>query len=135
MFWVVPWHSRVGELLVSLNAGGTKQVFSPKQDKFVPPEQGTWRFIVSGDSRNCGDIVVPTIAAHSLTKYQPSFYWHLGDLRAIYKIDEDMAARRKIRRVPELQIVFERARGRTLSTTKLRLLAKRVFILASAIMR
>ena len=57
-----------------------------------PANPGTWRFIVSGDSRNCGDVVVPTIAAHSLARYQPAFYWHLGDLRAIYKIDEDMAA-------------------------------------------
>ena len=79
-------------LLVYQNAGGTRSVFSPKQDKFIPPEPDTWRFIVSGDSRNCGDIVVPTIASHSLARYQPAFYWHLGDLRAIYKIDEDMAA-------------------------------------------
>jgi len=51
---------------------------------------GSWRFIVSGDSRNCGDIVMPAIAAHS-AQFAPTFYWHLGDLRAIYKIDEDMA--------------------------------------------
>jgi hypothetical protein len=51
---------------------------------------GSWRFIVAGDSRNCGDVVMPAIAAHS-AKFAPSFYWHLGDLRAIYKIDEDMA--------------------------------------------
>jgi hypothetical protein len=51
---------------------------------------GSWRFIVSGDSRNCGDVVMPAIAAHS-AQFAPSFYWHLGDLRAIYKIDEDMA--------------------------------------------
>lgn len=55
------------------------------------PEKDTWRFIVSGDSRNCGDVVMPTIAAHSAKHFQPSFYWHLGDLRAIYKVDEDMA--------------------------------------------
>jgi hypothetical protein len=54
----------------------------------LPP--GSWRFIVSGDSRNCGDIVMPAIAAHS-AKFAPTFYWHLGDLRAIYKVDEDMA--------------------------------------------
>jgi hypothetical protein len=59
--------------------------------KFVPLTEGTWRFIVSGDSRNCGDVVVPAIASDVLAKYQPSFYWHLGDLRAIYKVDEDMA--------------------------------------------
>jgi len=63
-----------------------------KASKFVPAPEGTWRFIVSGDSRNCGDVVMPAIAAQSLERYQPSFYWHLGDLRAIYKIDEDMAA-------------------------------------------
>jgi len=78
--------------LLRLNGRGIKQVFAPKQGKFAPPESGAWRFIVSGDSRNCGDVVVPTIAAHSLSQYQPMFYWHLGDLRAIYKIDEDMAA-------------------------------------------
>src|SRR5260370_27263547 len=33
---------------------------------------------------------MPAIAAHS-TRFAPSFYWHLGDLRAIYKVDEDMA--------------------------------------------
>jgi hypothetical protein len=56
-----------------------------------PPEEKLWHFIVSGDSRNCGDIVMPTIASDSL-RYGPAFYWHLGDLRAIYKIDEDMKA-------------------------------------------
>ncbi len=65
---------------------------SPKQSNFVPPKEGVWRFVVSGDSRNCGDVVMPAIAAQSIEKYQPAFYWHLGDLRAIYKVDEDMAA-------------------------------------------
>jgi hypothetical protein len=55
---------------------------------------GSWQFIVSGDSRNCGDIVMPAIAAKG-AKSAPAFYWHLGDLRAIYKIDEDMAAAAK----------------------------------------
>jgi hypothetical protein len=49
----------------------------------------SWKFIVAGDSRNCGDVVMPAIAAQS-AKFSPSFYWHLGDLRAIYKIDEDI---------------------------------------------
>jgi hypothetical protein len=52
--------------------------------------EGAWRFIISGDSRNCGDVVMPTIAVHS-AQFAPAFYWHLGDLRAIYKIDEDIA--------------------------------------------
>ncbi len=62
----------------------------PKSPGATPLPEGSWRFIVSGDSRNCGDIVMPAIAAHS-ARFAPSFYWHLGDLRAIYKIDEDMA--------------------------------------------
>jgi hypothetical protein len=80
---------------VVLNLGPLSSLLSRdgsgKQSRFIPPGQGTWRFIVSGDSRNCGDVVMPAIAAQAIEKYQPAFYWHLGDLRAIYKIDEDMA--------------------------------------------
>src|SRR5260370_25489119 len=53
----------------------------------VPAAQGPWRFIVSGDSRNCGDVVMPSIAADS-ARYATSFYCHLADLRAIYKADD-----------------------------------------------
>ena len=49
---------------------------------------GTWTFAVSGDSRNCGDIVMPAIA-QSVLQEGASFYWHLGDYRAIYIFDED----------------------------------------------
>src|SRR5947209_15723229 len=59
-----------------------------KQSRFVPPKEGTWRFVVSGDSRNSGDVVMPAIAARGIEKYQPTFYWHLGNLRATYKINE-----------------------------------------------
>jgi hypothetical protein len=47
------------------------------------------RFAVSGDSRNCGDVVMPAIAA-KVREEAPAFYWHLGDFRAIYTFDEDM---------------------------------------------
>jgi hypothetical protein len=47
-----------------------------------------WRFAVSGDSRNCGDVVMPAIAA-GVQRDQAAFYWHLGDLRAIYDFDQD----------------------------------------------
>jgi hypothetical protein len=47
-----------------------------------------WAFAVSGDSRNCGDVVMPSIAT-AAAKNQAAFYWHLGDLRAIYAVDED----------------------------------------------
>ncbi len=48
-----------------------------------------WKFAVSGDSRNCGDVVMPGIAAGALA-HQVRFYWHLGDFRKIYDFDEDM---------------------------------------------
>jgi Calcineurin-like phosphoesterase len=51
---------------------------------------GSWKFAVSGDSRNCGDIVMPAIAA-GVHKSGAAFYWHLGDFRAVYRLDEDMS--------------------------------------------
>ncbi len=62
------------------------------QDSVSAPQQssgGAWYFAVSGDSRNCGDVVMPGIAA-SVIQSGASFYWHLGDFRAIYEFDEDM---------------------------------------------
>jgi Calcineurin-like phosphoesterase len=51
----------------------------------------TWQFAVSGDSRNCGDVVMPAIAA-AVGASDAQFYWHLGDFRRIYDFDEDMQA-------------------------------------------
>jgi hypothetical protein len=50
---------------------------------------GAWKFAISGDSRNCGDIVMPAIA-RGVIQSGAQFYWHLGDFRAIYTFDEDM---------------------------------------------
>ncbi|HEV2521791.1 MAG TPA: hypothetical protein VGT24_05360 [Candidatus Acidoferrales bacterium] len=50
---------------------------------------GTWRFLTSGDSRNCGDVVMPGIA-ETAKRQQAKFYWHLGDLRRISAVDEDI---------------------------------------------
>jgi calcineurin-like phosphoesterase family protein len=50
--------------------------------------QQSWTFVVSGDSRNCGDVVMPAIAAGAHHD-QAAFYWHLGDFRAIYDFDQD----------------------------------------------
>jgi hypothetical protein len=50
---------------------------------------GTWHFLVSGDSRNCGDVVMPGIA-ETARKNQAAFYWHLGDLRQTTNFDEDI---------------------------------------------
>jgi hypothetical protein len=49
----------------------------------------SWKFAISGDSRNCGDIVMPALA-QGVRQSRPEFYWHLGDFRAIYTFDEDM---------------------------------------------
>src|ERR1700686_4453844 len=53
------------------------------------PSNGTWRFVASGDSRNCGDVVMPGIA-ETAKKNQAAFYWHLGDLRLTSGFDEDI---------------------------------------------
>jgi Calcineurin-like phosphoesterase len=50
-----------------------------------------WSFAVSGDSRNCGDIVMPGIAA-GVRADKARFYWHLGDYRANYDFDQDLLA-------------------------------------------
>ncbi len=57
-----------------------------------PPGAGaqSWKFAVSGDSRNCGDVVMPAIAVGA-KQNGAQFYWHLGDLRAIYEEDQDIA--------------------------------------------
>ena len=55
---------------------------------FALAQDTTWKFAVSGDSRNCGDIVVPAIAQGVLND-GAAFYWDLGDYRAIYTFDED----------------------------------------------
>src|SRR5262249_19151529 len=52
------------------------------------PAEAAWHFVVSGDSRNCGDVVMPAIAAGAQAN-KAAFYWHLGDLRAIYDFDQD----------------------------------------------
>ncbi|MFZ0213926.1 MAG: hypothetical protein WBE20_12605 [Candidatus Acidiferrales bacterium] len=58
---------------------------SRAQDESGP----AWTFAASGDSRNCGDVVMPAIAAGAIG-HHAAFYWHLGDLRKIYDFDEDM---------------------------------------------
>jgi len=69
--------SRIAELLVAA-------VLSS-----VPGDAATWAFAVSGDSRNCGDVAMPSIAAGAI-KDGAKFYWHLGDFRAMYGVDEDI---------------------------------------------
>jgi hypothetical protein len=54
----------------------------------------TWHFAVSGDSRNCGDVVMPAIA-NDAAQQHAAFYWHLGDYRAMYRFDQDYAQEHK----------------------------------------
>ena len=55
------------------------------------PRPSAWTFAVSGDSRNCGDVVMPSIAA-GVRASAARFYWHLGDLRFIRDFDPDYRA-------------------------------------------
>jgi 3',5'-cyclic AMP phosphodiesterase CpdA len=66
------------------------------QDPATPPAATSWKFAVSGDSRNCGDIVMPAIASGALQS-GAEFYWHLGDFRAIYTFDEDIIPPAKLK--------------------------------------
>lgn len=83
----MPKNNFLGLLFVALSAiacagqNSTSKVDSPKAAK-------AWNFAVAGDSRNCGDIIMPAIAA-SAAQNHAEFYWHLGDLRKISGIDED----------------------------------------------
>ena len=66
----------------------------------------SWFFTVSGDSRDCGDLIMPKIAryiADHPTQPAVSFYWHLGDFRALYRIDCDwgLARNAKFKCVPQ----------------------------------
>ncbi|HLI35131.1 MAG TPA: hypothetical protein VKW70_08810 [Terriglobia bacterium] len=61
----------------------------PRQENLHESLRAPWSFAASGDSRDCGDVVMPAIAAGAL-KHRVKFYWHLGDFRKIYDFDEDM---------------------------------------------
>src|SRR5215211_2147710 len=60
------------------------------------PDNTSWYFAVSGDSRDCGDLIMPKISqaiADQASSAPISFYWHLGDFRALYRVDCDIAKR------------------------------------------
>lgn len=64
-----------------------------------------WYFAVSGDSRNCGDFVMPAIAA-KVKAENDDFYWHLGDFRWMTQEDQDFLALQSPRvhfSIPEYQ--------------------------------
>ncbi|HEU4415408.1 MAG TPA: hypothetical protein VFT65_11545 [Candidatus Angelobacter sp.] len=73
----------VSAFLIVCTAWGQKASSPAHQD-----EKADWTFAVAGDSRNCGDVVMPEIAAAAANEHA-AFYWHLGDLRLISGVDED----------------------------------------------
>jgi hypothetical protein len=75
---------RIGILALLLLVCATASLVAQQQ----PNSAASWKFAVSGDSRNCGDIVMPAIA-QGVHRDEAAFYWHLGDYRAIYTFDED----------------------------------------------
>lgn len=60
------------------------------QESLVESPDETWSFAVSGDSRNCGDVVMPAIAS-GVEAHHAAFYWHLGDFRQGTDVDQDMS--------------------------------------------
>ncbi|HKA37825.1 MAG TPA: metallophosphoesterase [Thermoanaerobaculia bacterium] len=63
--------------------------------KATPDPASSWTFVVGGDSRNCGDVVMPAVAAGAVSN-GAAFYWHLGDFRALHDFDEDLLQARKV---------------------------------------
>jgi hypothetical protein len=56
------------------------------------PAAGTWYFAVSGDSRDCGNLIMPKIASaleRGKSTAPIDFYWHLGDFRRMFGFDCD----------------------------------------------
>src|SRR6476661_7009277 len=72
---------------------GVVPISAQSSDKNKEDAAQTWYFAISGDSLNCGDVVMPAIAADAL-KHNVSFYWHLGDLRLISGPDQDFIEQR-----------------------------------------
>ena len=73
-------------LFIAFRLASGTYVSSAQADKGII----SWTFAVSGDSRNCGDLIMPVIARGAKATHA-RFYWHLGDLRALFKVDEDYA--------------------------------------------
>jgi hypothetical protein len=71
----------------------------PRQPAQDTPAARPWTFLVAGDARNCGDIVMPAIARTARAN-RAAFYWHLGDLRRSSSPDEDIVNQPEYRAAP-----------------------------------
>jgi hypothetical protein len=79
----------------------------------------SWTFAVSGDSRNCGDVVMPAIAAGVL-QAKAAFYWHLGDFRKITDIDEDITQQPEHRSAPLTKPEYEEIAWKDFSESQIK---------------
>lgn len=83
---------------VPLCAAPAQAPDAPQSERGKTPSQPvtastSWYFTVSGDSRDCGNLIMPKIArsiAAQSAQTPAAFYWHLGDLRNIIQPDCDM---------------------------------------------
>jgi len=69
----------------------TQTALTAQTAQASPASPVTWTFAVSGDSRNCGDFVMPAIAA-KVKAENDVLYWHLGDFRWMSQPDQDLIA-------------------------------------------
>lgn len=65
-------------IAASAAAGQESDSIASKSSSPAESSAKEWHFIISGDSRNCGDLVMPAIASDA-AQYHPTFYWRLGD--------------------------------------------------------
>ena len=75
--------------LMALAAMGALGAALPTLSQTHSPGTAVWKFAASGDSRNCGDVVMPAIAV-AAKKDGARFFWHLGDFRKMSDFDEDI---------------------------------------------
>src|SRR5271156_2367711 len=76
-------------IFLATPASSFAQSAPPAQTAQANPSAAPWNFAVSGDSRNCGDVIMPGISV-SVAKDNAAFYWHLGDFRKLSDFDEDL---------------------------------------------
>lgn len=84
------WRLSALAVLLAGCTGGHGRVHLGAAEPEAAATGKVWRFAVAGDSRDCGDVVMPAIA-HSALRHQVAFYWHLGDFRKMSEVDADMA--------------------------------------------
>ena len=88
-----------GQVSSQAQAGGNHPASAPKS------KPAPWKFAVSGDSRNCGDVVMPAIASR-VRQTGAQFYWHLGDFRKMVGPDEDIQHQPEHRAAPLSQAEY-----------------------------